>query len=271
MVIRNSISSTKGNLWLFWNNSLAIPKVVSISSQMITVSIDDVLVSGVHDHVKKIKRKFLWSEMETISEFQKPWIVLGIFNAIISPDEKVGGIPKQKNVPWRFQKMWIDHPSFLSKVKKVWSEPIIGDPAFIFMQKLKKLKKFLSEWNWSVFANVHTKIKEAEDKVKSAMKLSDKNPFDESLMDKLVEAQNEHANREVQANTLMRLKSREKCIIDGSTNTGYFHAKMKIRQAKNLISELEDSNGNIICEQSQIADSLVQYFQQKFEAQEVNI
>ncbi|XP_026459858.1 uncharacterized protein LOC113360575 [Papaver somniferum] len=220
MVIHNSTSSTKGNLWLFWNTSLATPQVVSISSQMITVSIGDVLVYGVHAHVKKSQTKFLWSEMEIISQFQKPWIVLGDFNAITSPDEKVGGktpninsmldfihclnacnllpapktgqqyswsncqqgkkrilcildrvvfnslwlqkygdwgykvglrivsdqapflggcasIPKPKNVPWRFQKMWIDHPSFLSQLKKVWSEHIIGDPAFIFMQKLK--------------------------------------------------------------------------------------------------------------------------------------
>ncbi|XP_026435852.1 uncharacterized protein LOC113333645 [Papaver somniferum] len=226
MVIHNSTSSTKGNLWLFWNASLSTPQVISMSSQMVTVSIGEVLVSGVHPHVKKSQRKFLWSEMEIISQIQKPWVVLGDFNAIISPEEKFGGkapdrismidffhclnecnliqassigqqytwsncqqgtkrilcvldravfnslwlqkygdwgykvglrivsdhapllygcasIPKPKNVPWKFQKMWIEHPSFLSEVKKVWNENIIGDPSFIFMQKLKKLKKAL--------------------------------------------------------------------------------------------------------------------------------
>ncbi|XP_026417183.1 uncharacterized protein LOC113312664 [Papaver somniferum] len=226
MVIHNSTSSTKGNLCLFWNASLSTPQVISMSSQMVTVSIGEVLVSGVHAHVKKSQRKFLWSEMEIISQIQKPWVVLGDFNAIISPEEKFGGkapniismmdffhclnecnliqapstgqqytwsncqqgtkrilcvldrvffnslwlqkygdwgykvglrivsdhapllcgcasIPRPKNVPWKFQKMWIDHPSFLSEVKKVWNENIIGDLFFIFMQKLKKLKKVL--------------------------------------------------------------------------------------------------------------------------------
>ncbi|XP_026410372.1 uncharacterized protein LOC113305566 [Papaver somniferum] len=258
--------------------------------------------------------------MEVISELKKPWIILGDFNAIISPEEKVGGkapnrnsmidfihclnacellqapkiglqfswsncqqgknrilcnldrvvfnslwlqlygdwgykvglrvasdhapllggcagIPKPKNISWRFQRIWIDHPSFLAEVKQVWSKPIVGDPSFIFMQKLNNLKKFLNEWNWSTFVNVYTKVKEAEDNVKSAMELSEKNPFDEYVLVKLVEAQNEHASREVQANTLMKLKSRGKWITDGSANTGYFHAKMKIGQAKNLITQ----------------------------------
>ncbi|XP_026399822.1 uncharacterized protein LOC113295711 [Papaver somniferum] len=86
--------------------------------------------------------------MEIISELKKPWIVLGDFNAIISPEEK----------------------------------------------KPKTLKKFLNEWNWSIFGNVHTKIKETEDKVKIVMELFDRNPFDEDVLNKLVEAQNEHAS-----------------------------------------------------------------------------
>ncbi|XP_026436380.1 uncharacterized protein LOC113334256 [Papaver somniferum] len=180
-------------------------------------------------------------------------------------------IPRPKNVPWKFQKMWIDHPLFLSEVKKVWTENIIGDPSFIFLQKLKNLKKVLSEWNWSIFGNINTKIKEAEVKVQKAMELSDQNPLNEDLLANLVAAQNEYATREVQANTLMRLESRAKWIKDGSANTAYFHARMKIRQARNTISELEDADGNIISDQSQIANILVKHFQQKFEAQNVDV
>ncbi|XP_026428838.1 uncharacterized protein LOC113324764 [Papaver somniferum] len=91
MVIHNSTSNNKGNIWLFWNKNISTPQVISVYSQMITVSIEDVLVSGVHAHVKKVQRRFLWSEMEIISELNKPWIALGDFNAVISKDEKMGG------------------------------------------------------------------------------------------------------------------------------------------------------------------------------------
>ncbi|XP_026447593.1 uncharacterized protein LOC113348103 [Papaver somniferum] len=103
------------------------------------------------------------------------------------------------------------------------------------------------------------------------MQYSDENPFDEEALKNLVTAQNEHASREVQANVLLRKKSREKWIQEGAANTQFFHTKMKIRQATNLISELEDNNGNIISDPSLIADSLVQHFQQKIEFEEVSI
>ncbi|XP_026451485.1 uncharacterized protein LOC113351766 [Papaver somniferum] len=91
MVIHNSNSGNKGNIWLFWNKNLSQPQVVSISSQMVTVSIGDVLVSGVYAHVKVVQRRFMWYEMEIISSLNKPWIILGDFNSVLRQEEKVGG------------------------------------------------------------------------------------------------------------------------------------------------------------------------------------
>ncbi|XP_026458970.1 uncharacterized protein LOC113359574 [Papaver somniferum] len=51
--------------------------------------------------------------------------------------------PKPKNVPQKFQKIWIEHPNFMEVVKKCWSEQVQGDPTFVFQSKLKKLKRVL--------------------------------------------------------------------------------------------------------------------------------
>ncbi|XP_026383907.1 uncharacterized protein LOC113279426 [Papaver somniferum] len=91
MVIHNSVLNKKGNIWMFWNKALPTPSVVSLSSQMITVSVGDTLISGVHAHVSVVHRRVLWSKMEAISALKKPWLVIGDFNTIISIDEKVGG------------------------------------------------------------------------------------------------------------------------------------------------------------------------------------
>ncbi|XP_026399587.1 uncharacterized protein LOC113295466 [Papaver somniferum] len=275
MVIHNYSSNNKGNIWLFWNKNITTPQVILVSSQMITVSIGDVLVSGIHAHVKKVQRRFLWSEMEIISDLKKPWIALGDSNAVISQDEKMCGkspnrasmldfstcldnceliqapktglqfswsncqqgknkimctldkvvfnqqwlqkygdwvykvglrivsdhapllggfsnIPKTHNI----QKMCIYHPEFLSVVKECWSQHIAGDPAYVFMHKLK------------------VKIKEAEEKFKIAMQHSDNNPFDEEALHNLVTAQNEHATREVQANTLLSYTTSDQAMLD---------------------------------------------------------
>ncbi|XP_026442291.1 uncharacterized protein LOC113341748 [Papaver somniferum] len=102
MVIHNSCQGRKGNIWLFRNKCIAQPQVVSFSSQMITVSVGDVLVSGVHAHVKVVQRRFLWSEMQIISDLKRPWIILGDFNAVMSDEEKVGGRLLNRNAMLEF-------------------------------------------------------------------------------------------------------------------------------------------------------------------------
>ncbi|XP_026417310.1 uncharacterized protein LOC113312789 [Papaver somniferum] len=354
MVIHNSISNNKGNIWLFWNQALSTPTVISMSSQMITVDVGGSLISGVHAHVGYIQRRILWSEMEVISVMNKSWLVIGDFNAVVSPNEKFGcrspnrramldfttcldncellqapktglqfswsncqygnkrilccldramfnniwlqkyadwgykvglridsdhaplldgcaNIPKPKNVSQKFQKMWISHPTFMKVVQDCWSELIEGDPAFVFQSKLKKLKNVLREWNWNVFGNVHTQIKEAETKLNEAMQHSDNNPNDVEALEKLVEAQNLHNSQEVHLSSLLKTKSRVKWIKEGAANTNFFHTMLKIRQAKNCISELKTANGEIISDQGKIADELVKFYGQKFKFQAVTV
>ncbi|XP_026447002.1 uncharacterized protein LOC113347531 [Papaver somniferum] len=353
MVIHNSSPGMKGNIWLFWNKNIQQPQVILVSSQMLTVSVGDVLVSGVHAHVKAIQRRFLWSEMKIVSDLNKPWIILGDFNAVLTHDEKVGGkvpnrnsmlefsdclnqcellqapktglqyswsncqhgskrilcnldrvvfnqkwlqlysdwgykfgmgivsdhapllggcanIPKPKNTPRKFQKMWLSHPEFMQVVSNYRSQNVVGDPAFQFVYKMKELKKVLNTWNWEVFGDVQVKINEAEDKVNLATQISYANPFDEEALTNLVSAQNEHASRKTQANTLMRQKARVKWIKEGSANTNFFHTKMKIRNARNMISEHEDNDGNVIADQDKIAEALLIIFKKKIEFQPVN-
>ncbi|XP_026452135.1 uncharacterized protein LOC113352537 [Papaver somniferum] len=262
MVIHNSTSDNKGNIWLFWNASTTQPTVISMSSQMVTVSVGDVLVSGVHAHVKLVQRIFLWSEMEMISEMNKPWIILGEFNAILTPYEKVGGRNPNKSSMLEFsecldkcellqapktglQYSWyhcqqgnkrilctLDRVVFNQKWLQRYEEwgykvghrivsdqsPLLGGCANIPKpkNKLKELKRIINDWNWRVFGNVNVKLKEAEIKVIKAMQVSDSNPFCSEAFDILVEAQNDHANREVQHNTLMRQKARVKWIKEGA-------------------------------------------------------
>ncbi|XP_026433325.1 uncharacterized protein LOC113330711 [Papaver somniferum] len=140
-------------------------------------------------------------------------------------------IPKPHNTPMRFQKIWISHPTFMEVVEKCCSEEVVGDPAFLFQTKLKKLKRILKDWNWTVFGDINVQIEEAEVKVQEAMVNSDNNPSDEELLSILVSAQN--------------------------------------LQARNTISELEVNNGDIISDQEKFSEELVKYFENKFKFQEV--
>ncbi|XP_026451606.1 uncharacterized protein LOC113351914 [Papaver somniferum] len=165
--------------------------------------------------------------------------------------------------------MWLSHPTFLEEVQKCWSEYINGDSSFVFQSKLKRLKKYLQEWNWKVFGNIHVQIKDAERKVQYALLNSDNNPFNSEVLGKLVEAQNVYESKEVPLNTMLNQKSRIRWVKEGARNTKFFHTNLKIRQSRNFICELEDTNRDIFSDPKKNADVLVQHFEKKFEFKEV--
>ncbi|KAK3218781.1 hypothetical protein Dsin_012751 [Dipteronia sinensis] len=67
--------------------------------------------------------------------------------------------------PFRFQGMWVSHPSFLNLVRSVWSSSIAGSGSGIVVQKLKLLKKALRRWNWELFGDIALNVSNANEKV----------------------------------------------------------------------------------------------------------
>ncbi|XP_050113925.1 uncharacterized protein LOC126592246 [Malus sylvestris] len=64
--------------------------------------------------------------------------------------------------PFRFQSMWVQHPSFRETVTHCWRNTVVyGCPMFIILQKLKALKTCLRQWNFSVFGDVHNRVANA--------------------------------------------------------------------------------------------------------------
>ncbi|XP_026435797.1 uncharacterized protein LOC113333589 [Papaver somniferum] len=180
-------------------------------------------------------------------------------------------VPKPKNVPLRFQKIWLEHSSFMSVVQDSLAIQIHGDAPYIFMQKRKHLKQILKDWNWRAFGDVKVKIQEAEKNFKDKMEISNKNPHDEQALHDLVTAQNDLNSRETHYSTMMKQKSRVKWVMEGSANTNFFHSNIKIKQTRNDICELEDENDNLISDQTKIADILVDFFEKRFQEQAVEI
>ncbi|XP_026428491.1 uncharacterized protein LOC113324385 [Papaver somniferum] len=262
----------KANLWLFWNCSLSPPSVILFTRQCITIEIGGGLVTGIHADVITVNRRELWSDLLTISNLNKSWLVLGDFNtkkggrspltsALNDFNEwidqcgllqapKSRGISdhncligtaadflKPNNAPFRFQKMWLSHPDFMSIVTESWNGQIAGNPIFIFMNKLKNLKI-----------------------ISKKMELGD---FWESRGIRDMAAQNYH--------TMLSQKARVNWIKFGDANTEFFHTQVELGQAKNNIAELEDTYGAIVTNKQSIENILLNHFKEKFATQPVNI
>ncbi|XP_026398577.1 uncharacterized protein LOC113294395 [Papaver somniferum] len=258
MVIHNSLLNKKGNIWLFWNNNLPTPTVVSMSSQMITVNIGGNLISGVHAHVGAVQRRNLWSEMEVISDLKLLWLAIGDFNTFLTSEEKSGGRALNTRNMLEFNncldKCEIQQAS-KSGCEYSWSNCQHGAKRILcnldrevinnlWVQKYTSWSYkvglriasdhspllggcVLVEWNWKVFGNVNEQIKEATKEVQDAMKLSDDNPFNEELLENLVTAGNKLNSKEVQLSTMLKFKARTKWVKEGSANTNFFHTKLK--------------------------------------------
>ncbi|XP_042518511.1 uncharacterized protein LOC122092242 [Macadamia integrifolia] len=65
------------------------------------------------------------------------------------------------NAPFRFHKFWIDHTDFETVVNSSWSEWISGNPIFVLMLKLKKLKEVLKIWAKTSFPNIDRALEDA--------------------------------------------------------------------------------------------------------------
>ncbi|XP_026378690.1 uncharacterized protein LOC113273139 [Papaver somniferum] len=274
-----------------WSSSIQKTKSILLSEQSITIEVGDSLVTGIHAASLTINRRSLWNDLVTISKLEKPWLVMGDFNTIMSEDEKKGGlnpllismlelnnclhscgliqapkngmnfswcnnragrkrivcnldktvfndkwlekfsswgykvgsrgisdhstlyggnadIPKPKNTPFRALKSWETHTEFLEVITNSWEQHLEGNPIFVFMSKVIRIKSDLKEWNWSVFGDVNKQLKNIEDEVLVATAASDNNPSDINLLNKLVTVRGKQEILLQQQREIVQQKSR---------------------------------------------------------------
>ncbi|XP_026400167.1 uncharacterized protein LOC113296042 [Papaver somniferum] len=181
----------------------------------------------------------------------------------------VVNISRPNNIPFKYQPVWTTHPDFIKVIQYSWVEVCNGNPTFIFISKLKRLKNILKKWNWEVFGDLRIKIKTTKENVLAAALESDADPENIELLNKLVIAIGENDLASQQYNELMRAKSRIQWVKECGANTAFFLSTMRIRKAYNNISELEDTEGNLVTGQDQISYILVSHYQKKFEKKNV--
>ncbi|XP_070010136.1 uncharacterized protein [Nicotiana sylvestris] len=65
--------------------------------------------------------------------------------------------------PFRFLNFWTKHATFMDVVRQNWEADFIGDPFFMFKQKLKRVKEALSKWNRETFGDIFKQLALLED------------------------------------------------------------------------------------------------------------
>ena len=102
-VVFNYISHPNGRIWVLWNPDIIEVEVIYISDQMIHVAVKIIqkqisfFVSFIYGLHTRSEQTNLWQSLLQVSGSAGsiPWIVLGDFNTVRKPEERVGG-----NLSW---------------------------------------------------------------------------------------------------------------------------------------------------------------------------
>lgn len=168
--------------------------------------------------------------------------------------------------PFRFQDMWLLREGFGDLVRSNWSQPISTGGMLGFALKLRRLKICLKTWNREVFGNIVDRVKELEDAVfqKEHIYDSTSSPSDR---EELHRAKAELLSRLKEREEFLRQKSRMRWLTDGDSNSAFFHATIRGRNARHGIYKIAGPDGEWITEPSLIAGEAIRFFSSIFAAE----
>ncbi|KAK3192976.1 hypothetical protein Dsin_024286 [Dipteronia sinensis] len=165
--------------------------------------------------------------------------------------------------PFRFQGMWVSHPSSLNLVRSVWSSSIAGSGSGIVVQKLKLLKKALKRWNWEVFGDIALNVSNANEKVMLIQGRIGSEGFSDDLFRLKTSALTYLDSILKQQEIFLKEKSRVRWLAEGDRNSKFFHSLLKRRGGNKALSSIQIGE-NISCDPNKISEHVSSFYQHLF-------
>jgi len=168
----------------------------------------------------------------------------------------------KKLCPFRFEKFWLSHPSFMDSVHKYWrSSTATGKSKMaILQQKLKKLRAHIHLWNHTTFGKIFKDKCALELELECIQKNIMDNGHTNTLKIKESTTQKKLNERCTQEETLWRQKSRIQWLKEGERNTAFFHRSTIQHRMTNRINAIKTDEGNHVRTQDEIESELVSHF-----------
>ncbi|KAJ8752695.1 hypothetical protein K2173_006497 [Erythroxylum novogranatense] len=161
------------------------PTPISTRTELLHLKIEGfssspVYVTGVYAKSTRAARRVLWADLLCLQQ----QIVELLNRATSDHSPMLYNCATPTSVPssFKFQDMWIRHPTFQSTVVASWEQPQEGYGMYRFSRKLRRLKEVLKHWNKDVFGNVFDRVRQAEATVKSLEQIFDSTQADVDLI-----------------------------------------------------------------------------------------
>ncbi|XP_043687592.1 uncharacterized protein LOC122638810 [Telopea speciosissima] len=293
-------------LWIFWKEHVKV-EVVGIQAHFVSLACETTGSSGrfgltmVHAPCSLEDRRLVWEALgNALVSVDYPWAVCGDFNAVLDPQEKLGGGPPcgasmedfgsfvsrvqhlnrtcsdhapicvelsttqtRFYAPFRFQQMWIHHLSFRDFVADCWRASFVGTPLSVLFLKLKFLRGRLEEWNRECFSNIHQNVHGAEDTVSRAEFDFESDPT-EQAQNALQGTRNNLNLTLLQEEIFWKEKSRVKWLKEGERNTKFFHAVVNVKCKRSGIGKIKNGQGEWIQDWEVVKAKAIRFFRDSF-------
>ncbi|KAH7862199.1 hypothetical protein Vadar_001358 [Vaccinium darrowii] len=165
-----------------------------------------------------------------------------------------------RRAPFRFDARWVQEEEVDSIVKTAWATSVPGSWLFKVHHRIEECRCSLLNWKKRKRDNSDKNITVLKENIQQIHNSPFRNR--ERLKELEGQLQLEWDSEEL----FWKQKSRVDWLQHGDKNTGFFHASVLQRRAKNRITGVEDSNSNWISDSTEVKTEFQRYYQSIFEA-----
>ena len=145
-------------------------------------------------------------------------------------------------------------------IEEAWRQRVEGgSPMFCLFQRIRNTRLALIKWEKRAFGDTKVALQQRQ---RLLEELTSRN--DPALMDRIRETKTEINNLLHQEELAWRQRSRAIWLPVGDKNTKFFHQRATQRKRKNQIRGVFNKTGDWCSDEEQIADTVVEYFQDLF-------
>lgn len=162
--------------------------------------------------------------------------------------------------PFRFENMWLDDNTCFDTVQKGWNKSVSCSSQFKLHSRIKNVKQFLKDWNLNHFGNCYKKIKDIQIQIEKVQLLE--NFYTNNSLDLALQVELDMWLQRIE--TFWKQKAKDKWLMDGDSNTRYFHLTTIINARHNRIISIKNMNNLVFYDRNSIGNCFVNFYKTLF-------
>ncbi|KAA0059841.1 reverse transcriptase [Cucumis melo var. makuwa] len=174
-----------------------------------------------------------------------------------------------KVVSFRFFNHWVEDPSFIEVVARMWSRHEGVSPLVSLMRNLHHLKPTLRRQFGRHIQSLSEEVHIAKEAMDRAQRDVERNSMSDVLSRQASLATETFWTAVRLEEASLRQKSRIRWLKLGDQNTTFFHRSVRSRMSRNSLLSLVDSDGSRVSSHDGVAQLAVNYFRNSLGSQEI--